>query len=239
MSQPPYPLHESVRDLLHPEYVAFYNSHIKDLQQVHYQPVGASRASGVLIPGAGPLIPVGETRDVAIKRKESDGPDVQVRCFWPDAAENEPENDAGWPVMLYFHGGGWVLGNLDTENAVCTNVCSRARCVVVTVGYRLGPEIPFPAAVHDAWEALLWLQSGDRSLLNIDTSRIAVAGSSAGGNLAAIIAHRSIARSMPALKLQILVVPVMDNTADTTNNATYRDYEHGPALPAARADHAR
>ncbi|KAK2819421.1 hypothetical protein FQN49_007865, partial [Arthroderma sp. PD_2] len=234
MPQPPYPLHESVCHLLHPEYSSFYNSHIKDRQQVQHQPLCASRTSGVLIPGAGQLLPVGKTQDVAITRKESDGPDVIVRCFTPDTSENGRESDLGWPVVLYFHGGGWVPGNLDTENAVCTNICSRARCVVVTVGYRLAPETPFPAAVHDAWEAFLWLHSDALSLLNIDTTRMAVAGSSAGGNLAAIMAHRSLARSMPALKLQVLVVPVMDNTADTTNNATYRDYEHSPSLPAEK-----
>lgn len=138
MPSPPYPLHESVRDRLHPDYAAFYNKHLVDQQQVHFRSVEESRTSGVLIPGAGPKLPVGKEEDVAIKRKESEGPDVKVRCFTPivDEQKGEKVPEAGWPVLVYYHGGGWVLGNIDTENVVCTNICARARCVVVTVDYR-------------------------------------------------------------------------------------------------------
>lgn len=94
------------------EYKAFYEEHVFDKQQVHYQPISVSRGSGILIPGAGPLIPVGKTQDFAIQRKESQGPDVKVRCFTP---EGEPPA-GGWPALVYFHGGGWVLGNINTEN---------------------------------------------------------------------------------------------------------------------------
>lgn len=130
--QPPYPLHESVKDRLAIEYVDFYNQFVINQQQVHLQPVEASRTSGTLIPGAGPLLDVGKTEDIAIKRRATAGPDVPVRCFTPSATKPA----SGWPVMLYFHGGGWVLGNINTENVVCTNLCARADCVVVTVDYR-------------------------------------------------------------------------------------------------------
>lgn len=130
--QPPYPLHESVRNRLHPAYVKFYNDHIIDKQQVHLQPVAASRTSGTLIPGGGPPLPVGSVRDISIHRRETDGPDIKLRVFTPDGPR--PEN--GWPVTVYFHGGGWVLGNIDTENTVCTHMCSRAKSVVVSVDYR-------------------------------------------------------------------------------------------------------
>lgn len=145
MPEPPYPLHEAVRDKLDPEYVAFYNKHIINLQQVHFQPVAASRTPGDLIPGAGPLIPVGKQEDVAIKRLESEGPDVMVRCFTPavDEAKGEKVPENGWPVLLYYHGGGWVLGNINTENVVCTNICARARCVVITTDYRYAIRLPF------------------------------------------------------------------------------------------------
>lgn len=132
VAQPPYPLHESVRDLLDPEYVAFYNKHVINNQQVHLQPVAASRTSGVLIPGAGPMLEVGKTQDLSIQRRATDGPPVPIRCFTPKG--DTPAG--GWPVMLYFHGGGWVLGNIDTENVVCSNLCVRGNCVVVTVDYR-------------------------------------------------------------------------------------------------------
>ncbi|KAJ5280646.1 Alpha/beta hydrolase fold-3 [Penicillium angulare] len=231
VTQPPYPLHESVRDLLHPEYAAFYNEYVKNNQQVHLQPVAASRTGGVLIPGAGPMLEVGKTQDITIQRRETEGPPIAIRAF-------TPEGDApagGWPVMLYFHGGGWVLGNIDTENVVCSNLCVRGNCVVVTVDYRLAPEDPFPAAVHDSWEALLWLVADGPAALSIDMSKIATGGSSAGGNLAAIMTHKALNLSPPVkFSAQLLSVPVTDNTATVENNDSYRRYEHTPALPAPK-----
>ncbi|PKX96668.1 alpha/beta hydrolase [Aspergillus novofumigatus IBT 16806] len=230
-SQPPYPLHDSVKDKLDPEYVDFYNKYVINLQQVHLQPVAASRTSGVLIPGGGPLLEVGKTEDITIKRRATDGPGILLRSFIPPG--EKPAD--GWPVMLYFHGGGWVLGNIDTENPVCTNVCVRGNCVVVTVDYRLAPENPWPAAVHDCWEALLWLISDGAWVLPIDTSKVATGGSSAGGNLASIMTHKALTLSPPVrFCAQLLSVPVMDNTATVANNESYRLYEHAPALPAAK-----
>ncbi|KAF4223798.1 hypothetical protein CNMCM8980_010256 [Aspergillus fumigatiaffinis] len=231
ISQPPYPLHDSVKGMLDPEYVDFYNRYVINLQQVHLQPVAASRTSGVLIPGGGPLLEVGKTEDITIKRRATEGPDILLRSFIPPG--EKPAN--GWPAMLYFHGGGWVLGNIDTENPVCTNLCVRGNCVVVTVDYRLAPENPWPAAVHDCWEALLWLISDDASVLPINTSKMATGGSSAGGNLASIITHKALTLSPQVrFRAQLLSVPVMDNTATVDNNESYRLYEHTPALPAAK-----
>jgi hypothetical protein len=129
---PPYPIHPSIKDKLDPTYVEFYNKHLIDKQQVHYQPVATSRTSGVLIPGGGAQLKVGKVEDIAVKRRETRGPDVKCRVFIP---EGEPPLE-GWPLMVYYHGGGWVLGNLDTENTVCSHLCARSRCVVVTVDYR-------------------------------------------------------------------------------------------------------
>ncbi|KND90719.1 AB hydrolase superfamily protein [Tolypocladium ophioglossoides CBS 100239] len=230
MPTPPYPLHPSVVDRLDPQCKALYNEHIIHQQQVHYQPLEASRASGVLLPGAGPLVPVGKTADHAIRRRESAGPDVAARCFTPDGPAPAP----GWPVLVYFPGGGWVIGNIDTENAVATNICARGRCVVVSVDFRLAPENPFPAAVDDAWEAVLWVLGPGEDTLHLDTSKMAVGGSSAGGNLAAVVCQRAAARGSPVFRLQLQSAPVLDNTADTTNNASYAENEHAPALPAAK-----
>lgn len=132
---PPYPLHESVIDKLDPVYRDFYNKYIYDKQQVHLQPVSASRTSGILIPGGGSKFPVGKTEDFSINRRETEGPNVPVRVFTPE--DEKPEG--GWPVMVYYHGGGWVLGNIETENVVCTNLCGRVGCVVVSVDYRYLP----------------------------------------------------------------------------------------------------
>jgi hypothetical protein len=131
--EPPYPLHPSVAARVHPEYAAFYNKYIIDKQQVHLQPVSASRVGGVIIPGGGAILPVGKTEDFSVDRVASKGDDpVKVRVFTPEGTAPE----AGWSVFLYFHGGGWVLGNIDTENTVCSNVCKRAGVVVVSVDYR-------------------------------------------------------------------------------------------------------
>jgi acetyl esterase/lipase len=130
--RPPYPIHKSVAHLVDPEYTAFYNKHIINNQQVHYQPVSASRTSGVLLPGAGPAQTVGSTKNYAIERQESQGQNVAVRVFTPEGTAPQ----GGWPIMVYFHGGGWVLGNINTENVVCSHLCSRASCVVISVDYR-------------------------------------------------------------------------------------------------------
>ncbi|KAJ5196840.1 hypothetical protein N7449_007319 [Penicillium cf. viridicatum] len=231
ITQPPYPLHESVKDLLDPEYVAFYNENVINNQQVHLQPVEASRTSGVLIPGAGPMLEVGKTQDITVQRRATEGPAVPIRCFTPKG-QAPP---GGWPVMLYFHGGGWVLGNIDTENVVCSNLCVRGNCVVITVDYRLAPEDRWPAAVHDCWEALLWLIADGPSALSVDVSKLATGGSSAGGNLAAIMTHKALTLSPPVhFQAQLLSVPVTDNTATVENNESYRRYERTPALPALK-----
>ncbi|KFZ23030.1 hypothetical protein V502_02493 [Pseudogymnoascus sp. VKM F-4520 (FW-2644)] len=230
LPQPPYPLHESVKDKLDPEYVNFYNKYIINNQQVHYQPVEASRTSGILIPGGGPLQSVAKTEDIPIKRRETDGPDIIVRCFTPHGEKPA----TGWPATIYYHGGGWVLGDINTENTVCTHMCSRANCVVISVDYRLAPENPWPAAVHDSWETVLWVQDIGASLLSLDLNKIAIGGSSAGGNLGAIMSHKGASRGAFSFVQQILIVPVTDNTATTSNNQSYKICEYTAALPAEK-----
>ncbi|KAI0890962.1 alpha/beta hydrolase fold-domain-containing protein [Annulohypoxylon nitens] len=227
---PPYPLHESVVDRIDSQYAAFYNKHIYNNQQVHLQPIEASRASGTLIPGAGPLSPVAKAEDYFILRAETTGPRVRVRAFTPHG--DKPEG--GWPVCVYFHGGGWVLGTIDTENVIATNLCARSKCVVVAVDYRLAPEDPFPAAVDDSWESVLWVLGEGKKVLDLDTTKLATGGSSAGGNLAAIMCQRAAALGSPKFSLQLLSVPVTDNTADTTNSVSWKENQHTPALPAPK-----
>ncbi|KAI1077586.1 alpha/beta hydrolase fold-domain-containing protein [Whalleya microplaca] len=228
--KPPYPLHDSVVNRINPEYAAFYNTHIFKQQQVHLQPVEASRTSGTLIPGGGPLAPVAKTVDYSIPRQETIGPDIKIRAFTP----NGVIPDDGWPVCIYFHGGGWVLGTIDTENVIATNLCDRGRSVVVAVDYRLAPEHPYPAAVDDCWESLLWVLGQGKEILQLDTTKLATGGSSAGANIAAIMCQRAAVRGGPKFLLQLLSVPVTDNTADTSNNGSWRENEHVPALPASK-----
>ncbi|KAI0015704.1 Alpha/Beta hydrolase protein [Xylariomycetidae sp. FL0641] len=236
--QPPYPLHPSVVDRIDPEYRAFYERHVAKQQQVHLQPIAASRASGTLIPGAGPPAAVARTADYAVPRRETPaGPAVRVRAFTPRGARPA----GGWPACVYFHGGGWVLGTIDTENVVASHLCARGGCVVVTVDYRLAPEHPYPAAVDDCWEAVQWLlDAAGRETLGINPDKLATGGSSAGGNLAAIMCQRAAAmppgdgRRRPRFALQLLSVPVTDNTADAGNTPSWRENQHVPALPAPK-----
>jgi len=117
------------------------------------------------------------------------------------------------PTLVYFHGGGWTIGDLDTHDVLCRELADESGCVVVAVDYRLGPEHRFPAAVDDALAATRWLQSQARSI-GLDAARFAVGGDSAGGNLAAVvaIALRDDAVA-PALRLQLLIYPGTDMRA--------------------------
>lgn len=132
MPEPPYPLDPSLEAKLDPQYADFYNKHLISLQQVHYQSVEANRTSGTLLPGASPPQPC-DTKDYDIPRAHSQGEDIRVRVYTP----NVDKPSGGWPVAIYLHGGGWVLGTLNSEHVICTHICARASCVVVSVDYRL------------------------------------------------------------------------------------------------------
>ena len=231
---PPYPLHCSVVDKLSPQYKDYYYQYIANIQQAHYQPIEISRISGKITPSCSDPLPVGRTEDFLIPRQETAGSDIKARCYFPGG--EAPVK--GWGVMVYYHGGGWVFGDIDTEKTVCTNLCVRANCAVITVDYRLAPEYPFPAAVYDCWEAFLWITSTGARILNLDLGKVAIGGSSAGANLAAVMTQKALSRSNTGgridLKLQLLVVPVTDNTATTETNATWRTLENTAALPAAK-----
>jgi acetyl esterase len=127
--------------------------------------------------------------------------------------------------VVYFHGGGWTCGDLDTHDSVCRGIAVHGRCSVVAVDYRMGPEHKFPAAVEDALAAVKWVAENARSLA-VDASRLAVAGESAGGNLAAVAAI-ALRESGPAIAMQVLVYPVVDQAADTESLARFA---HGYSL---------
>ena len=113
------------------------------------------------------------------------------------------------PVLAWFHGGGHVIGSLDTHDAMARNLCLEAGCVVVSVDYRMGPEHPFPAAVDDCFATVRWLAEHGGEV-GADPGRIAVGGDSAGGNLAAVAALLARDEGGPALRHQLLVYPVTD-----------------------------
>jgi len=123
------------------------------------------------------------------------------------------------PVLVYYHGGGWVIGDLETHDTLCRQLCNGSGCAVVAVDYRLAPEHRFPAAVDDSFAALRWVQL-NAAELKLDGSRIAVGGDSAGGNLAAVTAILARDAGDLPLRLQLLVYPATDQRRGAPSHET-------------------
>jgi acetyl esterase len=124
--------------------------------------------------------------------------------------------DETLPALMFFHGGGWTIGDLDTHDVVCRQLAIGARCAVFSVDYRLAPEHPFPAAVDDCYLATRYVHA-NASTLKIDANRIAVAGDSAGGNLAAVVALMARDTGAPPLAYQLLIYPATDQRCETAS----------------------
>jgi acetyl esterase len=147
---------------------------------------------------------------------------VPVRVYRPVGANA----DTPLPALVYFHGGGWVIGDLDTHDVLCRQLTADAGIVTVAVDYRLAPEAKFPAAADDAWTATKWVVA-NAGKLGIDARRLAVGGDSAGGNLAAVVALMARDAGAPALRLQALLYPVTNVGVETRS---YRDFAEGYML---------
>ena len=165
------------------------------------------------------------------KRHEAVGPienrtlsgaagEIPVRIYHPT------EGIGPHPIVAYFHGGGWVLGTLDTHDDVCRTLANRSGALVVSVGYRRAPEHRFPAPLEDCVAAVRWCALRGAEIAG-DGARVAVAGDSAGGNLAAAVALRFRSEDGPALTLQVLIYPVTNFGFDT---ASYHRYASGFGL---------
>ena len=135
-----------------------------------------------------------------------------ARLYAPDAS--------ALPVLLYLHGGGFVIGGLETHDSLCRQLALRAHCAILALDYRLAPEHPFPAAVDDACGALQWLAREGAAALGLDPHRIAVGGDSAGGTLAAVAALWARDRGL-RLALQLLITPGTAAEADTESHAVF------------------
>ena len=159
--------------------------------------------------GAAGALPAELTDGIEIVDRTIPGPDadIPVRVY-------RPALTGAAPVLLYFHGGSFVMGNLDTEHGVCLRYARAARAVVVSVQYRLAPEHRFPAGVEDCYAALSWL-AANPGALGIDAQRIALGGSSAGGGLAAAVAIMTRDRGGPKPVLQMLIYPALDDRMTT------------------------
>ena len=140
--------------------------------------------------------------ELRVENRSIDGPagPLNIRIYWP------PTDHVAPPVILFFHGGGFIVGDLDTHDGTCRQHAVGADAVVVSVDYRLAPEHPYPAAIDDAWAATQWVaEHGDE--LDADASRLAVAGDSAGGTISAVTAQRSRDNGGPPIRFQLLWYP--------------------------------
>lgn len=146
-----------------------------------------------------------------VRELSADGPHgpIPLRLYRP-----LPASAGALPVLVYFHGGGWVIGDLDTHDVLCRDLALKSGCTVVSVDYRLAPEFPFPVPVDDCLAATRWVQQ-HASDLNVDATRIAVGGDSAGGKLAAVIAIAARnAKDLP-ISFQLLIYPATDQRFNT------------------------
>jgi len=165
--------------------------------------------------------------DLRVEDRHIDGPagPIPVRVYWPDeVAGTRPH-----PVTMFFHGGGFALGDLDTHDVTAREHAVGANSVVVSVDYRLSPEHPYPAAVEDAWSATRWVaEHADE--FGADSSRLAVAGDSAGGNLAAVVAQLARDSGGPDLAFQLLWYP---STMWDTSLPSFTENANAPVLDNA------
>lgn len=139
---------------------------------------------------------------------------LAARLYHPQPAQDAP------PLLVYFHGGGWTIGDLDTHDVLCRQLCAGSGAAVLSVDYRLGPEHRFPGAVEDCIAATRWAQQHGAEL-GVDAARIAVGGDSAGGNLAAVVALALRDAGAPALRLQLLIYPATDMRAVAPSHTTH------------------
>ncbi len=181
---------------------------------LHTMSVDAARQLMIdLFTTKGDREPVAKVED---RRITIPGGSIGVRIYTP--AGRGP-----FPILVYFHGGGWVIGTLETHDAPCRALTNAVGCIVVSVEYRLAPEHKFPAAPEDCYAATRWV-ADHTAEIGGDPERIAVGGDSAGGNLAAVVAQLSRDRGGPSLVFQLLIYPVTDHRFDTVS---YRENADG------------
>jgi acetyl esterase len=167
---------------------------------IHAQSVDDARqAIAALSMMDGEPEPVGKVEDRAIPGPEGT---IPVRIY-------TPEGKGPFPVLVFFHGGGWVIGDIDSHDAICRTMTNKAGCINVSVDYRLAPEHKFPAAPEDCYAATKWVADNAASF-NGDSTRVAVGGDSAGGNLATVVSLMARDRGGPKLAYQLLIYPATD-----------------------------
>jgi acetyl esterase len=224
---PFHPQVQAIRDRLDAANIP--NLYTLPIEQAREQDIRGIRATG------GTPEPVAEVRDFTIPgeageiaarlyRPSADGPaGDQAQGQLPDQFPDQAPGQA-LPALVYFFGGGWALGVLDTADAVARMIANRAGCACITVSYRLAPENKFPAAVHDCYAGAAWVADHAEEL-GLDPARIAVGGDSSGGNLTAAVTLLAKEKGTPGFAHQLLVYPNTDAQADTASMREVTD-EH-------------
>jgi len=165
-------------------------------------PEGARQLTKGMFPTADEPEPVGSVMDMFITDEG-----IPVRVYVPEA-------EGPYPTLVYFHGGGWVIGDLDLYDSTCRALVNAADCMVVSVGYRLAPEHQFPIPLEDCYAAVEWVFDTAEPM-QVDTDNVAVGGDSAGGNLTAAVAQMARDRDGPSFAHQLLIYPVINYNFDT------------------------
>jgi len=166
-------------------------------------------------PASTPPAPqIGAVRDVLTEGAQA----IPLRVYRPPGVSDSRR----LPALVYFHGGGWVIGDLETHDVLCRQLTAEAGVSVIAVDYRLAPEHKFPAAADDAWAATRWI-AAHAAELGVDADRLAVGGDSAGGNLAAVVALLAREAGGPRIALQILLYPVTDLVSESQSYADLAD----------------
>ncbi|HLX93497.1 MAG TPA: alpha/beta hydrolase [Puia sp.] len=145
-----------------------------------------------------------------------------------------PSDNIDLPVILFFHGGWFVIGDLESHDALARLLTNACACVVIAVDYRLAPEHPFPAAIDDAYEALVWVSKNSKKI-SVDSGRMAVAGDSAGGNIAAVVARKARENGLTQLRYQALIYPVTDSSFSTES---WNEFAEGPVITKTNSQQA-
>lgn len=170
-----------------------------------------------------------EVATVANRTIPGPGGAIPIRVYSPQGVPASPAP----PLVVFYHGGGWVVGSLTSHDPECRELANSSGAVVMAVDYRLAPEHKFPAPVDDCWAACQWA-AANAAEIGADPSRIAVCGDSAGGNLSAVVAQLAARAGAPRLALQILIYPVTDTATDTDS---YHRYGEGYMLTQAAMRH--
>ncbi|OBT71042.1 hypothetical protein VF21_10621 [Pseudogymnoascus sp. 05NY08] len=224
------PIHPDMLERLDPTFVKLYNDNVANTPNAPIDLAFLRTKYSVLYSyGTGPAPDVGRIYDSKIPL--DDGAELDIRIY-------EPSSSGPWPVHIDFHGGGWGLGDLDTESHICKHICHKANVAVIDVAYRLVPENPFPTGIEDAFAAIQYIHKHGASQYNIKPGSISLGGVSAGANIALICAHWMRDARIP-LKLVAAGTPTIDDLSQYSSATdspfkSMQENEFAPTLNWAR-----